>query len=70
MRRRHDRVVVPNPDGGFVTDLTITASSSPVIASVPPSSGPSTGGTAITIAGLVFQPGAALTVGCGTRPAS
>ena len=60
-------VVVSNPDGQTATlagSFTYTApASGPAISSVTPNEGPTSGGTALTINGNGFQPGATVTVG-------
>ncbi len=57
-------VVETNPDAGGVTDTDgFTYISVPTITGVSPSSGPSAGGTSITITGTEFSSGATVTVG-------
>jgi plastocyanin len=59
-------VVVTNPDLGSATltnGYNYTPSPAPGVTSVTPPSGPTTGGTAVTISGSNFQNGATLTFG-------
>jgi len=59
-------VVVSNAAGSVVSAgavLTVFVPPPPTIASVTPATGPTGGGTAITVAGTGFQPGATVTVG-------
>jgi outer membrane protein assembly factor BamB len=60
-------VVVRNPDGQsarLASGYTfVSAAQPPQISSVSPSSGPTGGGTSVTIAGSRFQPGVAVVVG-------
>src|SRR5690606_12334560 len=57
---------VTNPDGQSATlnnGFTYETAASPTISSVSPSSGPTTGGTSVTIVGTNFAPGVAVTFG-------
>lgn len=59
-------VVVTNPDGQsgmLLNGFTATANASPVASTVTPATGPTTGGTAITITGTGFLPGATVLIG-------
>jgi uncharacterized repeat protein (TIGR01451 family) len=57
---------VSDPDGvnnAVTRDTVVTATPAPAVASILPGSGPTAGGTAVTIAGSDFQPGATVTLG-------
>ncbi|PYS97442.1 MAG: hypothetical protein DMF50_00610, partial [Acidobacteria bacterium] len=54
-------VVVQNDVG--LTDIVLGPTMSPAISSITPSTGPSDGGTAVSIFGSNFQPGAVVTLG-------
>ena len=59
-------VVVTNPDtqsGTCTCTYSYDASPAPTVSSVSPTSGPTTGGTTVTISGTSFQAGASATVG-------
>ncbi len=59
-------VTVTNPDGQSATlsnGFTYDTAASPTITSVSPPSGPTTGGTSVTITGTNFAPGVAVTFG-------
>ncbi len=63
-------VVVTNPDGQSVTlaQSFTYAPAAPTVSGISPSTGPTTGGTPVTITGTNFQSGATVTF--GTRPAT
>ena len=59
-------VVVTNPDtqsASCTCSYSYDASAAPSVSSISPASGPTTGGTAVTISGANFQSGATATVG-------
>jgi len=59
-------VVVTNPDQQSVTSAnayTYVAAAAPTVTSIAPASGPTNGGTAVTISGANFQSGASASIG-------
>ncbi|MFY9552283.1 MAG: IPT/TIG domain-containing protein, partial [Thermoanaerobaculia bacterium] len=60
-------VTVTNPDGQLVTSssglLTIGTPGAPTITTITPASGPAVGGTAFTLTGTGFVPGATISIG-------
>ncbi|MDP6945223.1 MAG: IPT/TIG domain-containing protein, partial [Myxococcota bacterium] len=67
-------VTLTNPDGGQTTYpegfTYVEAGSAPVVTSVDPDTGPSTGGTLVTVFGANFAPGATVLFGTATAPSS
>ncbi len=59
---------LPAANGGATDTLAITVADTPLITSISPATGPSSGGTAVTIHGTNFS--AACTVSFGTHPAA
>ncbi|HEY8597764.1 MAG TPA: IPT/TIG domain-containing protein, partial [Thermomicrobiales bacterium] len=56
-------VTIVNPDGGTTINVGAFTYVAPTITSITPNSGPSNGGTPVTIVGTGFQPGAMVTIG-------
>src|SRR5207245_2911848 len=59
-------VVVTNPDtqtGSLTNGFTYTSPTAPTVTTVSPSSGPTAGGTGVTITGTNFATGATVTLG-------
>src|SRR5205814_6905773 len=64
-------VVITNPDSTVIAltkGFTYSATTTPTVTAISPNSGPTSGGTSVTITGSVLATGATVTIGGATAP--